>query len=136
MTPNITLNNKSLPDPQWKCTSCSETYNKEKVNSILARVAHDYSMTDKRDTESCKMFLDHYAKYKIIHENHYFLFDVRLKLAQLYGQTSENDIQSVSDEDLKHKISLCEKILTFAKILFPGKNNTKDVIPIPINQFY
>ncbi|XP_065220314.1 SET domain-containing protein SmydA-8-like isoform X2 [Planococcus citri] len=128
MTPHITLNNNSLPDPQWKCASCAELQDKEKVNSVLIRVAHDYSMTDKKDTESCKMFLDHYTKYKIIHENHYFLFDVRLKLAQLYGQTTENDIQSVSDEDLRHKISLCEQILNFAKILFPAEWRIQGVL--------
>lgn len=114
---------KDLPEPTWKCTICNTTEFKNKINNILKKIAYDYSMTDKQDTISCEIFLNHYDQNQLLHPNHYFLNDVRFKLAQLYGQTIQNDIQSLTDAELERKIKLCRQSLEFATILYPGRYN-------------
>lgn len=109
-----------MPNPKWKCDTCFKIENKCEVNNVLSRIARDYSMTNKKNTTSCEVFLQHYSKNKLLHHNHYFLTDVRLKLAQLYGQTTENDVENLSDAALLQKIKLCRQSLDFTTKLFSG----------------
>ncbi len=127
LVPHLEFKNKEnwgLPDPSWRCTGCCITQPKKKVNEVLSNIAQDYSFTDKQSTSSCEIFLGHYKKNGLLHPNHYFLSDVRLKLAQLYGQMAGTDIQHLSNMDLKRKIELCHEALEFAMILYPGKKLT------------
>lgn len=120
LVPHLRRGKRGLPDPEWKCSICHTTEAKTEVNKVLSRIAQDYSMTDKQNTTSCEVFLQHYGHNKLLHHNHYFITDVRLKLAQLYGQTTENDVESLSDATLAQKIKLCRQSLDFASALYPG----------------
>lgn len=112
--------NKVIPDPKWECLTCKTEHSKTEVNKVLNQIAYDFSMTNKHDPSSCEIFLNHYKNNGLLHPNHYFLSNVRLKLAQLYGQTTENDVQSLSDLNLQRKMDLCFQMLEFATLLYPG----------------
>lgn len=112
--------NKVIPDPKWECQTCKIEHSKNEVNKVLNQIAYDFSMTNKHDPSSCEIFLNHYKSNRLLHPNHYFLSNVRLKLAQLYGQTTENDVQSLSDLNLQRKMDLCFQMIEFATILYPG----------------
>jgi hypothetical protein len=72
----------------------------------------------KGDPQACKRFLEEYAPE--LYPNHYYLTDVRIALAQLYGQSGDVGLPGISDHDLSEKISLCRQVLALINALVPG----------------
>jgi hypothetical protein len=92
-------------------------------NSIelsLAHVGKDMAAMNRRDPKHCCMFLDHYVTIGNLHPNHYYFTEIRLNLAQLYGQQEGVPLDQLSQEQLNHKRELCLKVLKIADVLFSG----------------
>jgi hypothetical protein len=96
---------------------------------MLERVGVALSRMQKGDPQVCERFLAQFAPE--LHPNHYYLTDVRLALAQLYGQTSDLGLPGISDQDLTEKVSLCRQVLTLVNTLVPGK--FRQLAHIPAN---
>lgn len=58
----------------------------------------------------------------MLHENHFYMVDVALALAQLIGQEDDNGLAAVSDERLALKLEMSQKTL---KVLDKLPGNAK-----------
>jgi hypothetical protein len=116
---NSLLEEIDLETTIWRCGRCCVSEPASRVLSVLQRVGVALSSVQKGDPRACERFLKQFAPE--LHHNHYYLTDVRLALAQLYGQTSDLGLPGISDQDLAEKISLCRQVLTLVNSLVPCK---------------
>jgi len=91
-----------------------------KIEQSLAHVGKDMAAMNRRDPKHCRLFLDHYVSAGNLHPNHYCFTEIRLNLAQLYGQLEGEPLDKLSQVDLDHKKELCLKVLKISNVLFPG----------------
>lgn len=75
------------------------------------------SQMKKEDVESCRIFIRDCGK--VLHDNHYYITDVKVAVAQLIGQQNTG-LPSISDDLLQEKISLCKQVSQLLKKLVPG----------------
>lgn len=118
--PNVHPSTKDPFDVEWKCNFCSTVADPDGIERTLARVGKDMAAMNRRDPKHCQMFLDHYVSAGSLHPNHYNFTEIRLNLAQLYGQVEGMPLDQLSQEHLNHKRELCTKVLKIADVLFPG----------------
>ncbi len=57
---------------------------------------------------------------KNLHQNHYFLMDVRLALVQMIGKSSDGSKTEESEKELVLKQKLCLELLNVFDIICPG----------------
>lgn len=108
-------------DVEWTCNFCSTVTDPNEIERLLAHVGKDLAAMNRRDPTHCKLFLDHYVSTGNLHPNHYYFTEIRLNLAQLYGQLEGEPLDQLSQEHLNHKKELCLKVLKIADVLFPGE---------------
>ncbi|XP_050531665.1 SET domain-containing protein SmydA-8-like isoform X4 [Daktulosphaira vitifoliae] len=123
--PNVTLSSTDPFNVTWICNFCTTTADPEQVERCLAHIGKDMAAMNRRDPEHCRKFLDHYVSAGDLHPNHYYFIDIRLNLAQLYGQIEGQPLDKLSQEQLVNKRELCLKILKIADILFPAENRLR-----------
>uniref|UniRef100_A0A8D9BF04 Protein msta, isoform A n=1 Tax=Cacopsylla melanoneura TaxID=428564 RepID=A0A8D9BF04_9HEMI len=112
----------------WICHDCKKTADQDNVHKILVKIGEDLSTIEKQNPEACRKFLKTYDTGRFLHPNHYYLTDVRIALAQLYGQTTRGGIQDLSDEMLTHKIALCKQIVNLARTIVPAEGRIRGII--------
>jgi len=119
--PNVHPSTDDPFDVEWTCNFCSTVADPNRIELALAHVGRDMAAMNRRDPKHCHMFLDHYVSAGDLHPNHYYFTEVRLNLAQLYGQLEGQPLDTLSTEQLSHKRELCLKVLKVADVLFPGE---------------
>lgn len=118
--PNVHQSTKDPFDIEWTCNFCSSVADPNRIELSLAHVGKDMAAMNRQDPKHCRMFLDHYVAVGNLHPNHYYFTEIRLNLAQLYGQQEEVPLDQLSHDQLNHKRELCLKVLKIADVLFPG----------------
>lgn len=118
--PNVHPSANDPFDVQWTCNFCSIIADPNRIELSLAHVGKDMAAMNRRDPKHCRMFLDHYVSTDTLHPNHYYFTEIRLNLAQLYGQLEGEPLNELSQEQLNHKRELCLKVLKIAEVIFPG----------------
>lgn len=119
--PNIHSSTNDPFDVVWSCNFCSEVADPDRIEQCLLHVGKDMAAMNRQDANHCRMFLDHYVTAGDLHPNHYYFTEIRLNLAQLYGQLEGEPLDKLSREQLNHKRELCTKVLRIAEVLFPGR---------------
>ncbi|XP_069705567.1 SET domain-containing protein SmydA-8 [Periplaneta americana] len=117
---------RELEKASWRCARCSALVPARQVLGVLERVGVALTSMQKGDPRACERFLSQFAPE--LHPNHYYLTDVRLALAQLYGQDSDVGLPGVSDHDLTEKISLCRQLLSLVNALVPAEHRVRGVL--------
>lgn len=84
---------------------------------ILENIGIELATMTKNSTEACRKFIKRYCK--IIHENHFYMIDVKLALVQLIGQQS-GGLSMVDDDILDEKITLCKTLNHLLCTIVPG----------------
>ncbi|XP_050299110.1 SET domain-containing protein SmydA-8-like isoform X2 [Anthonomus grandis grandis] len=110
----------------WVCNKCALTSSSHHVQEILDRVGQDLHEMKKEDSGVAKEFLKNYAKY--LHNNHYYLTDVRLALGQLLGHEDDRGLPALTDEDLELKARLCQMVSNLIKTLAPGESRIRGLL--------
>ncbi|XP_021915499.1 protein msta isoform X2 [Zootermopsis nevadensis] len=123
---NSLLEDSDLGTTIWRCGRCSVSETAPRVLSVLERVGSALSSMQKGDPRVCEHFLAQFSPE--LHPNHYYLTDVRLALAQLYGQTSDVGLVGISDQDLSEKASLCRQVLELMNTLVPAEHRVRGVL--------
>lgn len=118
--PNIRPSADDPFDVEWTCNFCSTVADPNGIERTLAHVGKDMAAMNRRDPKHCCMFLNHYVSAGTLHPNHYYFTEIRLNLAQLYGQVEGEPLDKLGQEQLSHKRELCLKVLKIADVLFPG----------------
>ncbi|XP_066992454.2 SET domain-containing protein SmydA-8 [Anabrus simplex] len=111
----------------WKCLSCGTGMPSQIVFQVLEKVGSELASMEKGDPEACEQFLNKFGGERLLHPNHFYLTDVRLALAQLYGQAG-GGLPTTSDKELERKIKLCLQLLALADVLVPAENRVRGVI--------
>nr|CAD7397271.1 unnamed protein product [Timema cristinae] len=111
---------------EWRCHTCQVMVPVSEVLETLEKVGRYLSSMEKGEPRSCERFQEQFEN--ILHPNHFYLTDVQLALAQLYGQDCPEGLQGVGDKDLQKKIKLCRKLLTLVDHLVPSENRVRGVL--------
>lgn len=119
--PHVHSSTSDQFDVEWTCNFCSTVADPNEIERLLAHVGKDMVAMNRQDPKHCKMFLDHYVSTGNLHPNHYYFTEIRLNLAQLYGQLEGKPLDQLPQEQLNHKRELCLKVLKIADVLFPGE---------------
>ncbi|KAK0088852.1 hypothetical protein PV325_010449 [Microctonus aethiopoides] len=116
--------NEKLPD--YTCTKCHEAVMSWKnAEIILENIGIELATMTKNSTEACRKFIKRYCK--IIHENHFYMVDVKLALVQLIGQQS-GGLSMVDDDILDEKITLCKTLNHLLCTIVPAENRIRGLI--------
>ncbi len=109
------------PDGDWKCLTCGEDYNTSYVASLIHSAGQEMDeLHDKIGDISAKEdFIKRFSK--TLSPNHFYLLEIKVELAQLYGRTSDEPIHVMSPQKLLRKKYLCEEILLVLNTISPGK---------------
>ncbi|KAI5712324.1 hypothetical protein M8J76_002915 [Diaphorina citri] len=112
----------------WICHDCKKTTPSDDVHKIIVKIGEDLASMEKQNPEACLKFLKMYDGGRFLHPNHYYLTDVKIALAQLYGQTNPGGIQDLTDEKLAHKIALCKQLVKLTKTIIPAEGRIRGII--------
>lgn len=70
--------------------------------------------------ENCLKYMDFYKKW--LPENHYYMTDVKIAIAQLIGSGGPLAIQNITDDQLQMKVKYSQELLKLLDIIAPGTN--------------
>lgn len=110
------------PESEWKCNNCSESYAASFVTSILGKVSRELETLDDKhgDIKALEEFLKKFSH--MLGPNHFYLLEVKLELAQLYGRMQDEPLPFLPPEKLLRKKQLCEELLKVVNIISPGNS--------------
>jgi hypothetical protein len=69
--------------------------------------------------EALEEFLKKFAN--ILGPNHFYLLEIKLELAQLYGRCADEPLPFLPPEKLLRKKQLCEELMKVFIVISPGK---------------
>ena len=64
----------------------------------------------------------------MLSRHHFYLTDVRLALAQRYGQDGPEALRQLTDGELAHKMALCRQLLQLAEKLVPAEHRMRGLL--------
>ncbi|KAH0534345.1 SET domain-containing protein SmydA-8-like [Cotesia glomerata] len=117
------LNLEALPD--YVCNKCEQKTPSSDIDKQLEQIGIELATMKKNDVSFCKNFIAKYSK--VLHENHYYLTDVKMALVQLIGQ-QDGGLPACSDEVLSEKIALCKKLDELLRKLVPAEIRIRGLI--------
>lgn len=97
----------------WSCNKCEKEISSEEIDYILKQIGEDLIALKKNDVEASYNFLKNHSKS--LHQNHYYLTEVKLALCQLIGQSC------ITERDLNMCQEICKDLLKLVDKLSPGK---------------
>ncbi|XP_033224422.1 SET domain-containing protein SmydA-8-like isoform X2 [Belonocnema kinseyi] len=115
------LHNEERPD--YICHTCNSSISWRMVEQITDKIGVDLSQMRKGDVQACKTFIHQHAK--TLHENHFYMTDVKLALSQLIGQ--QEKLSTIDIEMLSEKILLCKKLDELLRTIAPAENRVRGV---------
>ena len=101
--------------PDYECNKCPNKLDSGSVDQMLERVGQELAGMPK-NPNTCRSFLKRHSGE--LHENHFYLADVRLALAQLLGQ--QDGLPALDDDSLNEKIVLCRMMDGLLQTIVPG----------------
>ncbi|XP_057334486.1 SET domain-containing protein SmydA-8-like [Microplitis mediator] len=123
ITTTTPMSNEKLPD--YICGKCQQATSWEQIEKQLEEIGIELTQMKKNDVEICKNFITKWSK--VLHDNHYYLTDVKMALVQLIGQ-QDGGLPACSDEILSEKISLCKKLDELLRKLVPAEIRIRGLI--------
>ncbi|KAG5899225.1 hypothetical protein JTB14_034482 [Gonioctena quinquepunctata] len=118
-------NNTNEKGLDWHCNICKTTLSSYSAQDLIDRIGKDLADMPKGDSRECKSFIRSYGE--LLHENHYYLTDVKVALSQMIGQ-EEGGLPDVSDEDLELKAKINKDLIDLVKVLTPGETRLRGVL--------
>ncbi|XP_034946527.1 SET domain-containing protein SmydA-8-like [Chelonus insularis] len=115
--------NKKLPD--YVCAKCQDSTSWDTIEIKLESIGIELARMKKDDIDACKQFIQRHSQ--TLHDNHFYLVDVKLALVQLIGQ-QDGGLPALSDELLNEKISLCKKLDQLLQTLVPAEHRIRGLI--------
>jgi len=111
------------PETDWKCLSCKEEYSVNYVSCLIHKAGQEMEDLQEKvgDISAKEDFLKRFLK--TFSPNHFYLLEVKVEIAQLYGRTSEEPLHLLPPKKLLRKIQLCDELLAVLNIITPGKSH-------------
>ena len=104
--------------PDYRCNKCSNSMSSKSADEILERIGYDLATMKKDNVQACRAFMKKHSKE--LHDNHFYMTDVRLALAQMIGQ-EDGGLPGLNTEVISEKILLCKKLDELLRIIVPGE---------------
>ena len=121
----MTLGLVSPTDPlamesEWRCGTCGETYPPAAVSSIVEKVGRDLETLHEKygNLEAQEEFIKKFSK--VLSPNHFYLLELKLGLAQVYGRLADEPLHNLHPAKLIRKRLLCEQLLQVFNKMVPG----------------
>ncbi|XP_044006952.1 SET domain-containing protein SmydA-8-like [Aphidius gifuensis] len=111
--------------PDYVCQKCKTSLSVDNVEDKLEKIGIELAEMKKNDIEVCKKFLNKYSKQ--LHDNHYYMVDVKMALSQIIG-LQDGGLPAVNDDIINEKISLCKKLDELIQILAPAENRIRGLL--------
>ncbi|XP_054269407.1 SET domain-containing protein SmydA-8-like [Macrosteles quadrilineatus] len=103
----------------WTCDSCGHVVYDSQVEATLQQAGQELAtLQSKNLTESTKFLEKWRSKF---HQNHFYLTEVRLAIAERMGQESPQGIRGLSPECLQYKVNLTRDLLELLSLIAPGE---------------
>ncbi|KAK9883483.1 hypothetical protein WA026_001657 [Henosepilachna vigintioctopunctata] len=114
-------------DSNWHCNKCGKNISYFSVHDLLEKLGSDLAELPKNDANNIKQFLSSSSGY--LHQNHFYLTEIRLALVQLIGQgnTSES-MTEISEEDLELKAKTATQLLSLFDSIAPAERRLKGIV--------
>ncbi|XP_058801221.1 SET domain-containing protein SmydA-8-like isoform X2 [Phymastichus coffea] len=109
----------------YLCDRCDNALSSRAVDELTERIGRELASIAKDDVAACRDFLKAHAGR--LHENHFYMTDARLALAQLIGQ-QEGGLPALDAELLSEKILLCKKLDELMKTIVPSENRVRGLL--------
>ena len=108
------------PESPWKCLTCGENYPVKYAASIVEKIGREVEeFQEKRGNVAAEEeFLRKFGK--TLASNHFYLLEIKVELAQLYGRTADEPLPMLSPMKLLRKKTLCEDLLRVFNAIVPG----------------
>lgn len=106
---------------EYICNICDFSISWDEAEQITEKIGIDLSQLKKGDIQACKTFIQRHSK--TLHENHFYMIDVKLALSQLIGQ--QTILPNTEIELISEKIMLCKKLNELFEILVPAENRLR-----------
>ncbi|ODM97856.1 Protein msta, isoform A [Orchesella cincta] len=116
------------PEKDWVCIACKETYPVGYVSSIVNKIGKDMDELHEKfgDIPAIEEFVKKSSKF--LSPFHFYLLEMKVELAQLYGRTPDEPILALAPRKLLRKIQLCEELLIVLNKIYPGYNRLRGII--------
>lgn len=102
----------------YHCDKCDNKTSSHEVDETMESIGKELASMKKNDVDTCRMFLKKYTSK--LSNNHFYITDVRLALAQLIGQ-QPGGLPALDGDVISEKILLCKKLNDLMKTIIPGK---------------
>jgi hypothetical protein len=105
---------------EWGCGTCKETYPPACISSIVERVGKDLDVLHEKfgNLEAEEEFIRKVSK--VLSPSHFYLLEIKLGLAQLYGRLPDQLLHMLPPQKLLRKKQLCEELLVVFNKMVPG----------------
>lgn len=100
----------------WGCDRCPSRIGADQQRYLMSKMSEevDAITIDRQGTvKEFETLIDKFSQ--LLHKNHYYIFNLKHSLIQLYGQQSNN----MSDSLLEKKILMCEDLMNVVNIIDP-----------------
>lgn len=108
------------PERDWGCSTCKETYPVGYVSAMVNKIGKDMDEIQEKwgDISAMEEFMR--KSSKVLSPNHFYLLEIKVELAQVYGRTPDEPLHALAPKKLLRKIQLCEELLTVLSKIIPG----------------
>jgi len=107
----------------WKCDHCSAEFPHDLISTKLAK--YESAIEDIKASEPKEFEVLLRKMSNTLHENHYWILDVKRRLIDIYGNKEGFELYKLPKELLQKKSEYCEHLLRIGKILCPGPSEMR-----------
>lgn len=120
MTPPI---DPYKPDTNWKCQSCNEEYPSSYATGLIHKAGQEMEQLHEKNSSGMIAAKEDFLKQfgKLLSPNHFYLLEVKVELAQLYGRVQDDPLHLMHPKKVLRKIQLCEELMVVLNVICPGQ---------------
>ncbi|OXU17269.1 hypothetical protein TSAR_015909 [Trichomalopsis sarcophagae] len=111
--------------PDYQCNKCDNSRSSNSIDEMLEQIGKEMASMRKNDAGACRSFTKKYASK--LHDNHYYMTDVKLALAQMIGQQT-GGLPALDNETISEKILICKKLDDLLKTIVPAENRVRGLV--------
>ncbi|KAJ8669882.1 hypothetical protein QAD02_001141 [Eretmocerus hayati] len=120
-----TTEKSELPD--YVCNECDARLSSQSVDLMIDELGKELMyLGPQGSVAASRQWLETKA-LKQLHENHFYVTDVRIALSQMIGQCS-GGLPNVDPDLLAYKILLCQKLSKLLEIIVPAENRVRGLV--------
>ncbi|XP_063229119.1 SET domain-containing protein SmydA-8-like [Bacillus rossius redtenbacheri] len=115
----------------WRCAECGAAMRASDITLFLRQAERDVrAVTCPEECETLLALFDG----KVLHRNHYYLTELRIKLVVTYGRDRDGGLRQLGCDLLDRKIELGRQVLALADKLFPAETRVRGLVMFELHE--